>query len=171
MNKEWLLKRSDELVAGTAAVADADRQPAGCHLCQGRRRPEDDGQSGRPEKSQVAKPKPRPSAKRDFDFFPREIAEKFYDDDQKVMQGEPVINREEYFLDDEGPETLAVDEQAAVARSRTERSSAWSALAGTSRSTNWRKTSWRTNRRCSRRCWIICPIPSISRIASRASCG
>jgi len=40
--------------------------------------------------------------KTDFDFFPRDIAEKFYADDQKVMQGQPVINREEYFLDKEG---------------------------------------------------------------------
>jgi PAS domain S-box-containing protein len=40
--------------------------------------------------------------KSDFDFFPKDIAEKFHADDQKVMQGEPVINREEYFLNDEG---------------------------------------------------------------------
>ena len=40
--------------------------------------------------------------KSDFDFFPKDIAEKFQADDQKVMQGEPVINREEYFLNDEG---------------------------------------------------------------------
>ena len=39
--------------------------------------------------------------KSDFDFFPKDIAEKFHADDQKVMQGEPVINREEYFLTDE----------------------------------------------------------------------
>ena len=36
--------------------------------------------------------------KSDFDLFPPEVAKKFYDDDQKVIQGEPVINREEYFL-------------------------------------------------------------------------
>jgi sigma-B regulation protein RsbU (phosphoserine phosphatase) len=40
--------------------------------------------------------------KSDFDFFPPEVAQKFYDDDQKVIHGEPVINREEYFLDDQG---------------------------------------------------------------------
>jgi PAS domain S-box-containing protein len=40
--------------------------------------------------------------KTDFDFFPREIAEKFWADDQKVIQGQPVINREEYFLNDAG---------------------------------------------------------------------
>jgi len=38
----------------------------------------------------------------DFDLFPREIAEKFWLDDQEVLQGQPVINREEYFLDEEG---------------------------------------------------------------------
>jgi PAS domain S-box-containing protein len=40
--------------------------------------------------------------KNDFDLFPREIAEKFWLDDQKVLQGQPVINREEYFLGDDG---------------------------------------------------------------------
>ena len=40
--------------------------------------------------------------KSDFDFFPREIAEKFWADDQKVIRGYPVINREEYFLSEQG---------------------------------------------------------------------
>lgn len=40
--------------------------------------------------------------KNDFDFFPREVAEKFWADDQKVIQGQPVINREEYFIDERG---------------------------------------------------------------------
>jgi len=40
--------------------------------------------------------------KTDFDFFPPEVAKRFYDDDQKVFHGEPVINREEYFLDEAG---------------------------------------------------------------------
>ena len=40
--------------------------------------------------------------KTDFDQFPREIAEKFHEDDQKVFQDQPVINREEYFLNEEG---------------------------------------------------------------------
>jgi len=40
--------------------------------------------------------------KSDFDLFPREQAQKFFDDDQKVLHGEPVINREEYFVDDRG---------------------------------------------------------------------
>jgi PAS domain S-box-containing protein len=40
--------------------------------------------------------------KNDFDFFPKEIAEKFWADDRQVLQGQPVINREEYFFDGEG---------------------------------------------------------------------
>ena len=39
--------------------------------------------------------------KSDFDFFPKDIAEKFWADDQKVIQGRPVIDREEYFVDEE----------------------------------------------------------------------
>jgi sigma-B regulation protein RsbU (phosphoserine phosphatase) len=35
-------------------------------------------------------------------LFPREVAEKFWADDQKVLRGEPVINREEYFYDETG---------------------------------------------------------------------
>jgi PAS domain S-box-containing protein len=40
--------------------------------------------------------------KSDFDLFPPDIAQKFWEDDLKVIHGEPVINREEYFLDDQG---------------------------------------------------------------------
>jgi sigma-B regulation protein RsbU (phosphoserine phosphatase) len=40
--------------------------------------------------------------KSDFDLFPPEVAKKFFDDDQKVIQGEPVINREEHFFDEAG---------------------------------------------------------------------
>ena len=40
--------------------------------------------------------------KSDYDFFPPEVAKKFYDDDQKVFHGEPVINREEHFFDAAG---------------------------------------------------------------------
>ena len=41
--------------------------------------------------------------KNDFDFYPKELAEKFFADDQLVMQsGKPVINREEYVLDGQG---------------------------------------------------------------------
>lgn len=41
--------------------------------------------------------------KRDFDFFPPEVAAKFFADDMEVIQtGQPVLHREEYFLDDEG---------------------------------------------------------------------
>ncbi len=40
--------------------------------------------------------------KTDFDFFPKDMAEKFWADDQKVIQGQPVIDREEYVLNDAG---------------------------------------------------------------------
>ncbi|MFO7445595.1 MAG: PAS domain-containing protein [Ignavibacteriaceae bacterium] len=40
--------------------------------------------------------------KTDFDFFTKEVAENFYRDDLSVLQGNPVINREEYFIDPEG---------------------------------------------------------------------
>ena len=39
--------------------------------------------------------------KDDFDFYPKELAEKFFADDQSVINtGKPVINREEYILDE-----------------------------------------------------------------------
>jgi PAS domain S-box-containing protein len=41
--------------------------------------------------------------KDDFEFYPKDIADKFYTDDKSVIEtGVPVINREEYFLDDKG---------------------------------------------------------------------
>lgn len=41
--------------------------------------------------------------KDDFDFYPKEIADGFFADDQSVLiTGEPVINREEYILDENG---------------------------------------------------------------------
>jgi PAS domain S-box-containing protein len=40
--------------------------------------------------------------KTDFDFYPKELAEKFWADDLKVIQGEPIIDREEYVLNDAG---------------------------------------------------------------------
>ena len=40
--------------------------------------------------------------KTDFDFFPKDVAEKFWADDQKVLAGYPVIDREEYFVDEKG---------------------------------------------------------------------
>jgi PAS domain S-box-containing protein len=43
--------------------------------------------------------------KRDFDFFPREMAEKFYRDEQKIVKtGMPLINREEKTVDREHQE-------------------------------------------------------------------
>ena len=41
--------------------------------------------------------------KNDFELFPEDIAKRFFEDDQKVIKtGEPVINREEYFIDPTG---------------------------------------------------------------------
>ena len=40
--------------------------------------------------------------KSDFDLFPKELAEKFWADDQAVLHGQPVINREEYFFNEAG---------------------------------------------------------------------
>lgn len=40
--------------------------------------------------------------KDDFAFFPQAVAEKFWADDQRVLKGEPIINREEFCYDDEG---------------------------------------------------------------------
>jgi len=41
--------------------------------------------------------------KNDFDIYPKELAERFFADDQSVIQtGQPVFNREEYVLDEKG---------------------------------------------------------------------
>ena len=41
--------------------------------------------------------------KNDFEFFPEEVAKKFFEDDQQVIKtGKPVLNREEYFIDPKG---------------------------------------------------------------------
>lgn len=41
--------------------------------------------------------------KNDYDFYPKELAERFYADDQLVIQtGQPVLNREEYLIDEKG---------------------------------------------------------------------
>ncbi|MFZ0454332.1 MAG: PAS domain-containing protein [Ignavibacteriaceae bacterium] len=41
--------------------------------------------------------------KTDFEFFPKDIAEKFYEDDRAVINdGKAVLNREEFFTDDQG---------------------------------------------------------------------
>jgi PAS domain S-box-containing protein len=41
--------------------------------------------------------------KDDFDLFAKDVAEKFFADDQSVLQtGKPVVNREEYLIDAEG---------------------------------------------------------------------
>jgi PAS domain S-box-containing protein len=41
--------------------------------------------------------------KTDFDFFPKELAEKFFEDDQSVLKtGQPILNREEFVLHENG---------------------------------------------------------------------
>ncbi len=41
--------------------------------------------------------------KTDFDFFPRELAEQYYQDEQEIIRsGKPMINREEKTVDEEG---------------------------------------------------------------------
>jgi PAS domain S-box-containing protein len=43
--------------------------------------------------------------KNDFELFPKELAEGFFADDQSVIQtGQPVTNREEYVIDEQGQE-------------------------------------------------------------------
>lgn len=44
------------------------------------------------------------TGKTDFDLFPRELAERLHADDQKVIQGQSVINREEHYFDAAGRE-------------------------------------------------------------------
>ena len=46
--------------------------------------------------------------KNDFELFPEDIARSFFEDDQKVIKtGQPVINREEYFITPERQEKVA----------------------------------------------------------------
>jgi two-component system, sensor histidine kinase and response regulator len=40
--------------------------------------------------------------KDDFAIFPKELAEGFFADDQMVLRGQPVLNREDYFVDEKG---------------------------------------------------------------------
>ena len=55
--------------------------------------------------------------KTDFDLFPRETADRFVADDQVVLQsGQPVLNREESFLDAAGRRALVADFQNAPSR-------------------------------------------------------
>lgn len=52
--------------------------------------------------------------KTDFDLFPREIAEKFHADDQKVIDGQPVVNREEFFLNEAGEKSWLLTSKLAL---------------------------------------------------------
>jgi PAS domain S-box-containing protein len=40
--------------------------------------------------------------KNDYEFFPKEVAGKFFADDQSVINGNPVLNKEEFFIDKKG---------------------------------------------------------------------
>ena len=41
--------------------------------------------------------------KTDFDLYPKEVAQKFFEDDQSAIKsGNPIVNREEYFINAEG---------------------------------------------------------------------
>jgi len=60
---------------------------------------------GNPFQVQVTKAGSRDNliGKTDFDFYPRDVADIFYKDDQKVIKtGEPVINKEELGFDEDG---------------------------------------------------------------------
>ena len=116
VNKEWLLKRSDELSRERLLLRTLiDSLPDAIYAkdAAGRKTMANPGDLS----NLKCKSEAEVLGKTDFDYFPSEIAEKFRADDQKVMQGEPVINREEYFLNEKGEKALVVDEQAAIARS------------------------------------------------------
>jgi PAS domain S-box-containing protein len=55
-------------------------------------------------KNQCCKTEVEVIGKTDFEIFPKDIAEKFWADDQKVIHGQPVMNREEHFFDEAGRE-------------------------------------------------------------------
>ena len=101
VNKEWLLKRTDELSRERLLLRTLiDSLPDAIYAkdTAGRKTMANPGDLS----NLKCKTEAEVLGKSDFDFFPKEIAEKFQADDQKVMEGEPVINREEYFLSDQG---------------------------------------------------------------------
>ena len=101
VNKEWLLKRSDELSRERLLLRTLiDSLPDAIYAkdAAGRKTMANPGDLS----NLKCKSEAEVLGKTDFDYFPSEIAEKFRADDQKVMQGEPVINREEYFLNEKG---------------------------------------------------------------------
>ena len=101
VNKEWLLKRTDELSRERLLLRTLiDNLPDAIYAkdAAGRKTMANPADL----KNLRCKTEAEAIGKSDYDFFPPEVAKKFYDDDQKVMHGEPVINREEYFLSDQG---------------------------------------------------------------------
>ena len=55
--------------------------------------------------------------KSDYEFFPRELAEHYRDDDQDVIRsGQALVNREEQFIDVDGQVRLVAHHEGAVAR-------------------------------------------------------
>jgi PAS domain S-box-containing protein len=102
--------------------------------------------------------------KTDFDLFPRELAEKLNADDQKVIHGEPVINRDEYFLDDQGREHWLLTSKLPL----RDQNGTIIGLVGINRDITARKQA---DRNFSRRCWKPFRTTSTSKIANRASCG
>jgi PAS domain S-box-containing protein len=101
LNKEWLLKRTDELSRERLLLRTLiDSLPDAIYAkdAAGRKTMANPGDL----RNLKCKAEAEVIGKSDFDFYPQDIAEKFQADDQKVMQGEPVINREEYFLSDKG---------------------------------------------------------------------
>ena len=101
MNEERLLKRTDELSRERLLLRTLiDSLPDAIYAkdTAGRKTMANPGDLN----NLKCKTETEVIGKSDFDFFPKDIAEKFQADDQKVMEGEPVINREEYFLSDKG---------------------------------------------------------------------
>ena len=89
--------------------------------------------------------------KNDFEFFPKEVAEKFFEDDQLVLQnGQSVINREEKCHCDGRKIRLAADNENSVARRGRSKSSDSLASDATSRT----KKTWKRNC-CAPNAWKV----------------
>jgi PAS domain S-box-containing protein len=103
--------------------------------------------------------------KSDFDLFPKEIAEQFWADDQKVIQGQPVINREEHFFDEEGRKRWLLTSKLPL-RDQNGKIVGLMGLAMTSPS-----ASWRRNKSASKPgCWTWPMTPSWCATWKTASC-
>ncbi len=87
--------------------------------------------------------------KTDFDFFPREMAEKFFNDEQALIKsGEPLIDLEEIAFDKTARhESRDPDLEGAAARRRRAISPASSARASTSPNARPPKSAWPSSER------------------------